>query len=307
MLPTDLDLPRILAIALIFAMWGLYGPILSALGRGTLNAQLHVVRMRWMRMLLQTHRDHRAFDALMMGHISNSMAFFGSATLLVLAGLLGTLANISRLYAAVMEIKFVPIISLELFTIYFVALTVIMAICFFSFTYALRKLAYTLAMIGGLSEAPGDDPQSKIMVVETATVMTEAVKSLNNGIRGYYFALAAFFLFVGPYACMVMTAAMSGLLLYRQGFSTTALGHRTLCRCDGKHEEITSASDWKPRGPGLLIPAQSPASINFFGTIQEPPTVMTLGSFKYFGADSRVIPPVGQKRICGRGEAREAK
>jgi uncharacterized membrane protein len=206
MLPTDLDLPRILAIALIFAMWGLYSPILSALGRGTLNAQLHVVRMRWMRMLLQTHRDHRTFDALMMGHISNSMAFFGSATLLVLAGLLGTLANISRLYAAVMEIKFVPIMSLELFTIYFVALTVIMAICFFSFTYALRKLAYTLAMIGGLSEAPGDDPQSKIMVVETATVMT-----------------AAFFLFVGPYACMVMTAAMSGLLLYRQGFSTTAL------------------------------------------------------------------------------------
>jgi uncharacterized membrane protein len=104
-----------------------------------------------------------------------------------------------------------------------VALTVIMAICFFSFTYALRKLAYTLAMIGGLSEAPGDDPQSKIMVVETATVMTEAVKSLNTGIRGYYFALAAFFLFVGPYACMAMTAAMSGLLLYRQGFSTTAL------------------------------------------------------------------------------------
>ena len=97
MLPNDLDLPRILAIALIFAMWGLYGPILRALGRGTLNAQLHVVRMRWMRMLLQTHRDHRAFDALMMGHISNSMAFFGSATLLVLAGLLGTMANISQI------------------------------------------------------------------------------------------------------------------------------------------------------------------------------------------------------------------
>ena len=60
-----------------------------------------------------------------------------------------------------MEIKFVPVISLELFTIYFVALTVILAICFFSFTYALRKLAYTLAMIGGLSEAPGNDPSQK--------------------------------------------------------------------------------------------------------------------------------------------------
>ena len=223
MLPSDADLPHILAIVLLFAMWGLYSPILSALGRGTLNAQLHVVRMRWMRMLLQTHRDHRTFDALMMGHISNSMAFFGSATLLVLAGLLGTLANISNLYGTVMAIKFIPIVSIELFTIYFITLTVIMAICFFSFTYALRKLSYTLAMMGGMSEAPGDDPQSKIMILETATVMTEAVKSLNNGIRGFYFAVAAIFLFAGPYYCMVMTALMSWLLLYRQGFSTTAL------------------------------------------------------------------------------------
>ena len=174
-------------------------------------------------MLLKTHRDHRTFDALMMGHISNSMSFFGSATLLVLAGLLGTLANISHLYASVLEVKFIPLMSLELFAIYLGTITTIMAISFFSFTYALRKLAYTLALIGGLSEAPGDDPSSQIMISETATVMTEAVKSLNNGIRGYYFAIAALFLFAGPYLCIFMTAVMSVILLYRQGFSTTAL------------------------------------------------------------------------------------
>ncbi len=223
MFPNDLDLPRAFAIFFLFAMWGLYGPILRTLGHGTLNAQLHVVRKRWMRMLLKTHRDHRTFDALMMGHISNSMSFFGSATLLVLAGLLGTLANISHLYASVLEVKFIPLMSLELFAIYLGTITTIMAISFFSFTYALRKLAYTLALIGGLSEAPGDDPSSQIMISETATVMTEAVKSLNNGIRGYYFAIAALFLFAGPYLCIFMTAVMSVILLYRQGFSTTAL------------------------------------------------------------------------------------
>jgi uncharacterized membrane protein len=223
MLPDDLDFLRLFAIGFLFAMWALYGPILRTLGRGTLNAQLHVVRQRWMRMLLQTPRDHRTFDAVLLGHISNSMSFFGSATLLVLAGLLGTLANISHLYASVLELKFVPIISLELFAIYFATLTFIMAVCFFSFTYALRKLSYTLAMIGGLSEAPGHDSNSQVMVAQTATVMTEAVKSLNNGIRGYYFAIAALFLFAGPYHCIFMTAVMSGLLLYRQGFSTTAL------------------------------------------------------------------------------------
>jgi uncharacterized membrane protein len=169
-------------------------------------------------MLLNTARDHRTFDAVLLGHISNSMSIFGSATLLVLAGLLGMLANISHLYASVMELKFVPTIGLELFTIYFAALTFIMAICSFSFTYALRKLAHTLAM-----GASGLDSNSRMMVSQTATVMMEAVKSLNNGIHGYYFAFAGLFLYAGPYYCIFMTGLMSGVLLYRQGFSTTAL------------------------------------------------------------------------------------
>jgi uncharacterized membrane protein len=223
MFPSDLDLPHAVAVLLLFAMWGLYGPILNTLGRGTLNAQLHVVRERWMRMLLKTHREHRTFDAVMLGHISGSMSFFGSATLIVLAGLLGTLASISRVYAAMMDVKFIPVISLELFAIYFAALTFIMAINFFSFTSALRKLAYTIAMIGGLNEAPGDNPQSQIMISQTATVMTQAVQSLNTGIRGFYFAVAAIFLFAGPYYCIFMTLLISFILLYRQGLSTTAL------------------------------------------------------------------------------------
>lgn len=219
----NMSAPQFFAIVLIFVMWALYSPILNTLGRGTLNAQLHVVRLKWMRMLLKTRREHRTFDAILLGQISNAMAFFGSATLIVLAGLVGTLANISNVDRALLAVPFFPPTSLGLFTLHFATLTIIMAICFFSFTYALRKLAYTLAMIGALEEAPGDDPESQIMIMETAIVMTEAVKSLNNGIRGFYFAVSALVLFVDPYICMVTTLVMSMLLYYRQGFSTTAL------------------------------------------------------------------------------------
>ena len=55
--------------------------------------------------------------------------------------------------------NFFPPISLGLFTLYFAPLTLIIAVCFFSFTYALRKLGYTIAMIGGLNEA--DAPQCR--------------------------------------------------------------------------------------------------------------------------------------------------
>jgi uncharacterized membrane protein len=222
-LPYDLDAPRVAALILIIVMWLSYGPILVGLGRGTLNAQLHVVRLRWMRMLLNARRENRVFDGILLGHISSSMSFFGSATLILLAGLVGTLASVNHVHASLTTMAFFPPVSLQLFTIYFVALTMIMAWCFFSFTYALRKLAYALAMIGGLNEADQRTAQCDVMIAQTAVMLTSAVKSLNNGIRGYYFAVAALFLFVGPYAAMAVTIGLSAILLYRQGFSTEAL------------------------------------------------------------------------------------
>jgi uncharacterized membrane protein len=222
-LPYDFDLLHVFAVLWIFIMWWLYGPVLTYFGHGTLNAQLHVVRLKWMRMLLHSRRENRVFDGILLGHISGSMSFFGSATLIVLAGLVGTLASINHVHASITQMAFFPPVSLGMFTAYFASITLIMAICFFSFTYAIRKLAYTLAMIGGLDEAPADTPQAKIMIEQTASVLTEALKSLNNGIRGFYFAVASIFLFVGPLPSIAATFFLSLLLFYRQGLSTEAL------------------------------------------------------------------------------------
>lgn len=222
-LPYDFDFLHVFSVLWIFIMWGLYAPVLRFFGHGTLNAQLHVVRVKWMRMLLHSKRENRVFDGILLGHISGSMSFFGSATLIVLAGLVGTLASINRVHASLTEMAFFPPVSLGMFTVYFAAITLIMAICFFSFTYAIRKLAYTLAMIGGLDEAPGDTPQAKIMIDQTATVLTQSLKSLNTGIRGFYFAVASIFLFVGPLPSIIATFVLSLLLFYRQGLSTEAL------------------------------------------------------------------------------------
>jgi uncharacterized membrane protein len=221
--PYDFDFMHLFAVALIFAMWGLYGPVLNILGHGTLTSQLHVVRLRWMNMMLHSKRESRVFDGILLGQISSSMSFFGSATLIVLAGLVGALASINHVHASITEMAFFPPISLPMFTIYFAAITVIMALCFFSFTYAMRKLAYTLAMIGGLDEAPATTPQAQVMVSQTATVLTESLKSMNSGIRGFYFSVAGLFLFAGPTTSIIVTMLVSFLLYYRQGLSTEAL------------------------------------------------------------------------------------
>ena len=222
-LPPDFGWPQAAAVALIFALWWLYTPVLKVIGRGSLNMQLHAVRLRWLQMHQNIDREHRVFDAILLGHISNSVSFFGSGTLIVLAGLVSALANVNSVYLLTRSLKFVDkAMSLELFTLYFALLTLILAMCFFSFTYALRKMAYTFAMLGGLQATRAESLEAKVMGEQSAVVLTEAVRSINSGIRGFYYAVAALFLFAGPYVAIFATLAITALLYYRQLFSPTA-------------------------------------------------------------------------------------
>ncbi len=239
--PHDFDFPHIAALAVILGCWMLYDPILAWMGRGTLNAQLHVVRLRWMRKMQDTDRENRVFDGILIGQLTTMMTFFGSGTLIVLAGLVSALAGVGGVHAAMSRLAFFPPLSLPLFTIHFAALTLIMAVSFFSFAYAIRKLGYTLAMIGGLIETGSDEPHARIMIAQTATVLTAAVKSLNNGIRGFYFAVAALFLFVSPFISIFVTLLITTVLIYRQGFSSEALAIEKYVEAMNAHEEMRVA------------------------------------------------------------------
>ncbi|MEI7600172.1 MAG: DUF599 domain-containing protein [Aestuariivirga sp.] len=222
-LPLDFGLAHAAAIVLILVLWGFYTPILGMLGRGSFNSQLHVVRMHWLHVHQSLHRENRLFDAVLLGHISNSISYFGSGTLLVLAGLVGALANVNSVYLLTRSLVFIDhTMSLELFTLCVFLLAAILAQCFFSFTYALRKMAYTFAMLGGLPADTANTPDARVMGEQSAVVLTEAVRSINTGIRGYYYAVAAMFLFAGPWACIAATLAITALLFYRQLFSPTA-------------------------------------------------------------------------------------
>jgi uncharacterized membrane protein len=222
-LPIDFTWAHAAAIGLIFFLWGFYTPILGLIGKGSLNTQLHAVRLRWLHMHQSVPRDQRVIDALMLGHISSSVSYFGSATLILLAALVGTLVNINRVYIVTRELAFLAPMSADLFAFNFALVTLVLVLCLFAFTYALRKMAYVFAMLGGLDVAAASTPEVSVMADQTARVLTEAVKSINNGIRGFYYAVAMLFLFAGATTCVVATVLITALLYYRQLYSPTAL------------------------------------------------------------------------------------
>ena len=220
MMPQDLDILHLIAAAFLFTAWATYSPLLNRFARGTLNSQLGVVRRRWIE--LSMRRENRTFDAVMLGHVINSVAFFGSATLLVLAGVVGVFANTAAAYALVSGLPFVAEMSLELFALKILVVALLLTISFFSFTYALRKFVYTVSLLGGLPE-PGDGhPHQERLIAAAATVLSEAVRSFNSGIRGYYYSVAALFMFVSPVSCIAATALVMLMLFYRQTRTNTA-------------------------------------------------------------------------------------
>ena len=222
-LPIDFGWPHAIAVTLILGLWGFYSSILGTFGKGSLNTQLHAVRQRWLQVHQGVGREHRVIDAILLGHISSSISYFGSATLIILAGLLSAMVNIGRIYAVTRDLKFLAPMTLDLFTFNFALVTLILVLCLFAFTYALRKMAYTFALLGGLEVTVADTPEARIMGEQTARVLTEAVRSINNGIRGFYYAIAALFLFAGPWISIGATLLITGLLYYRQLFSPTAI------------------------------------------------------------------------------------
>lgn len=220
MLPSDFELPHIVAMCLLLLSWFSYSRVLRTFARGSLNSQLAVVRLNWVTAI--TKRETKPFDAILLGHIINSIAFFGSATLIVLAGMITAFAGMKTLHATMSELHFVATTSLELFALQLGFLAFILALCFFSFTYALRKLIYVITLTGALPDKQDTRPEHETMIAALTDVLSEAVKTFNFGIRGYYYAIAAIFLFISPYMCIAASIIATTILIYRQLGTPTA-------------------------------------------------------------------------------------
>ncbi|OGN57711.1 MAG: hypothetical protein A3K57_10945 [Caulobacterales bacterium RIFOXYA1_FULL_67_7] len=220
------------ALALFFICWLGYAPILKFIGRhcGSLNDDMSHVRRVWMASM--THREIRLVDSQLMGHSINSASFFASTNLLLIAAVGGILfGGESKLegFAAVGADN-VPTRILE-------AKLALVLIClargFLDFIWALRQMNYTLALIGSAPEI-NKEIDRKAFGEAAAELLNPALSSFSQGVRGYYFALAAAAWLFGPLWLALGVASSFGLLIYRQEASPAARAIRNARRLLGE-------------------------------------------------------------------------
>jgi uncharacterized membrane protein len=192
-----------------------YARIADLAGRGkNVNSLMHEVRRAWMQRMME--RPDRIVDSALTGHTVNSMSFFSSATILVVAGLLGVLGQAEEAQKVIAGWIFVAHSSATMFQLKIIGLIAVFVYGFFRFTWALRQYNYCCTLIGAAPLAKNDYPHRLELADQMARVYTSALTSFGGGIRCYYFALAWLAWLIDPMAFIVATLGVMLVLLRRQ-------------------------------------------------------------------------------------------
>ncbi len=89
-------------------------------------------------------------------------------------------------------------------------LIIIFIYAFFKFTWSMRQYNYVSIYIASMPDYRKLPANAEELAVRGAFLTSNAAKHFNNGLRAYYFGLAALAWFVHPYAFMAASAGSCG-------------------------------------------------------------------------------------------------
>jgi uncharacterized membrane protein len=185
----------------------------------SLMSVMDVYRRDWWTRMIS--RELRVIDTSIVTNLANSATFFASTTLLILGGLLALLGTTEKVVAVMQGLPFNARSTSELWEIKILLLIGIFTYAFFKFTWSLRQHNFSSVLIGAAPAVPERPELEKDFVRRAAHVATSASESFNNGLRAYYFAMAALAWFLNGWFLMGVTTWVVLVLYWREFRSDT--------------------------------------------------------------------------------------
>jgi uncharacterized membrane protein len=220
--PLSLDPLNTAALSFFVICWLFYEPILNLLSRrggAAINTDLMVVRSAWMHNMAR--RDGRFMDGQLLAQTLSSSSFFASSNLILIAATAGVLFGGQASFRNVSSLAVVHTSSRLLFQAQLGLVVLTLARGLLDFIWGIRQLNYVLAAIGAIPER-GDDDRHHAYGDAAGRILNPALHSVNSGVRGYYFALAAAAWVFGPATFIAATFGAVSLLIWRQRRSSAA-------------------------------------------------------------------------------------
>ena len=212
----------IAAFLFFVVAWVGYAAFATRHGRNvpSLHTTMDGYRRTWMVRMIE--RDNRMVDVNIMRNLTRSSQFFASTTMLVLGALIALLGYVQQALDVVSGLPFTVKGTQRVIEIKIMLLVVIFVYAFFKFSWGIRQLGFCSILIGAAPKQPKDNPEQYAPHINRlARITSSAGVNFNNGLRAYYFALAALAWFLHPWLMMAATAWVVYVLYRREFLSKT--------------------------------------------------------------------------------------
>ena len=164
--------------------------------------------------------ENKTTGVTILSNIDRHVSFLASTSLLLLASLMGLLTKVTAIQQVVNDLPYAYILTTTQVYLRLLTLIGIFVYAYFTQTWSLRQSSFTSVMIGaGIKNGTESDNAYAEL---TAKLMDISAHSANQGLRAYYFSLAALTWFYHPLAFISSCIIVLSVLYRREFNSTTA-------------------------------------------------------------------------------------
>ena len=192
-----------LALAFFAGSWWAYAHHADHAGQQNLLSATNRYRLQWMREMLS--RENRTIDAIMVGNLSRSITFFANTTIFILLGLMTLLGYGDKASKVLEAIPFVEPANGFIWELKIFVLIIIFIYAFFKYSWSMRQYNYAGIYIAAAPPRESLDSDREVVAQNGAWLIGNAARHFNNGLRAYYFGLAALAWFVHPLLFLAAT------------------------------------------------------------------------------------------------------
>jgi len=211
----------LVAVALFAAMWGGYVwyADFSATPRARLGMEVDRYVRDWMARMLE--RDNRMVDVNILRTLARGSQFFASTTMLILGALMALMGYAEKAASVVAELPFTQQATERVWEVKILLLLVIFVYAFFKFSWSIRQFGFSSVLVGAAAGGPADPGKHGGHIERLCIVTGFANRNFNQGLRAYYFGVAALAWFLHPVLMIAISAAVLYVLHQREFRSRT--------------------------------------------------------------------------------------
>ena len=213
--------PDLIALMFFIACWIGYAQFAEHEARSdkSLLAVTNRYRTQWMVEMLK--RDNRSTDAIMIGNLQRSITFFANTTIFIVLGLVSMLGYHDRFSAVMENIPFAAHDTAFTWELKIFLLLIIFIYAFFKYTWSLRQYNYAGIFVCAAPTHSEYNSEDATIAAKGGFLVGNAARHFNNGLRAYYFGLAALSWFIHPYCFIAATAWVVHVTQRREYHSST--------------------------------------------------------------------------------------